>query len=106
MTLNEREHGHIAVSRRSRPPPPYDLTFSPVKSVSALTGVGPSPGGGGDRVGASQPRSRTLRRKTTLFTQASTDGVRQVEINGLVGTAFTHRDGLTGDPDLHTHRQV
>ncbi|WP_156769558.1 MobF family relaxase, partial [Nocardia sp. 852002-20019_SCH5090214] len=29
--------------------------------------------------------------------------VRQVDVEGLVGTAFTHRDSRAGDPDLHTH---
>jgi hypothetical protein len=32
--------------------------------------------------------------------------VRQVNVRGLVATAFTHRDSRAGDPDLHTHIAV
>jgi conjugative relaxase-like TrwC/TraI family protein len=32
--------------------------------------------------------------------------VRQVDVTGLVATAFTHRDSRAGDPDLHTHVAV
>ena len=41
-----------------------------------------------------------------LFTRTGTNGVRQVDVRGLVGTAFTHRDSRAGDPDLHTHVAV
>jgi hypothetical protein len=34
------------------------------------------------------------------------NGVRQVDVTGLVATAFTHRDSRAGDPDLHTHVAV
>ena len=33
-------------------------------------------------------------------------GIRQVNVRGLVATAFTHRDSRAGDPDLHTHVAV
>ena len=32
--------------------------------------------------------------------------IRQVNVRGLVATAFTHRDSRAGDPDLHTHIAV
>ncbi|MDN4175935.1 relaxase domain-containing protein, partial [Nocardioides sp. SOB77] len=38
-----------------------------------------------------------------LFTRQGTNGVRQVDVRGLIATAFTHRDSRAGDPDLHTH---
>src|SRR5665811_7275 len=41
-----------------------------------------------------------------LFTRTGTNGVRQVDVNGLVAAAFTHRDSRAGDPDLHTHVAV
>jgi hypothetical protein len=41
-----------------------------------------------------------------LFTRLGTNGVRQVEVAGLVAAAFTHRDSRAGDPDLHTHVAV
>ena len=34
------------------------------------------------------------------------NGVRQVNVPGLVAAAFTHRDCRAGDPDLHTHVAV
>ena len=33
-------------------------------------------------------------------------GIRQVNVRGLVAAAFTHRDSRAGDPDLHTHVAV
>ena len=33
-------------------------------------------------------------------------GIRQVNVRGVVGAAFTHRDSRAGDPDLHTHVAV
>jgi hypothetical protein len=38
-----------------------------------------------------------------LFTRTGAQGIRQVDVRGLVATAFTHRDSRAGDPDLHTH---
>jgi conjugative relaxase-like TrwC/TraI family protein len=32
--------------------------------------------------------------------------VRQVNVQGLVAAAFTHRDSRSSDPDLHTHVAV
>ena len=41
-----------------------------------------------------------------LFTRQGRNGVRQVNVTGLVAAAFTHRDSRAGDPDLHTHVAV
>jgi TrwC relaxase len=41
-----------------------------------------------------------------LFTRQGRNGVRQVNVRGLVAAAFTHRDSRAGDPDLHTHVAV
>ena len=41
-----------------------------------------------------------------LFTRTGPQGIRQVNVTGLVATAFTHRDSRAGDPDLHTHVAV
>ena len=41
-----------------------------------------------------------------LFTRQGSNGVRQVNVRGLVAAAFTHRDSRAGDPDLHTHVAV
>ena len=41
-----------------------------------------------------------------MFTRTGPQGIRQVNVRGLVGTSFTHRDSRVGDPDLHTHVAV
>jgi AAA domain/TrwC relaxase len=41
-----------------------------------------------------------------LFTRQGRNGIRQVNVHGLVAAAFTHRDSRAGDPDLHTHVAV
>jgi conjugative relaxase-like TrwC/TraI family protein len=82
----------------------YDLTFSPVKSVSTLWAVAHP------RVAAviEQAHQAAVKDALTfiethaLFTRTGPQGIRQVNVQGLVGTAFTHRDSRAGDPDLHT----
>ena len=86
----------------------YDLTFSPVKSVSALWAIAPP------EIAARIERAHqaaihdalTFIEKHALYTRTGTDGVRQVDVRGLVATAFTHRDSRAGDPALHTHVAV
>ena len=41
--------------------------------------------------------------KHALFTRTGPQGIRQVNVRGMVAAAFTHRDSRAGDPDLHTH---
>ncbi|MDE9364026.1 MobF family relaxase [Luteipulveratus sp. YIM 133132] len=106
--LDERElAGHIA--RESRPRRQqvagYDLTFSPVKSVSVAWALAPR------EVGRAIERAHEQAIKDTLawledeviFSRRGKGGVRHVPVRGLLATAFTHRDSRTGDPDLHTH---
>ncbi|HEX8511027.1 MAG TPA: MobF family relaxase, partial [Propionibacteriaceae bacterium] len=86
----------------------YDLTFSPVKSVSTLWAVAPTP------VAAAIERAHQAAVKDALtfleshavFTRTGANGVRQVDVQGVVAAAFTHRDSRAGDPDLHTHVAV
>ncbi len=86
----------------------FDLTFSPVKSVSTLWAIADKP------VAAAIERAHQLAVQdalaylegNALFTREGTNGIRQVETNGLIATAFTHRDSRAGDPDLHTHVAV
>jgi conjugative relaxase-like TrwC/TraI family protein len=86
----------------------YDLTFSPVKSVSTLWAVADS------HVAAQIERAHqaavrdalTFIEHHALFTRQGRNGVRQVNVTGLVAAAFTHRDSRAGDPDLHTHVAV
>ncbi|QKE85108.1 MobF family relaxase [Arthrobacter sp. NEB 688] len=101
-----------ALARYSRPRTRavagFDLTFSPVKSVSALWALAP-PEVAAQIELAHHDAVRdalTFLEQHALFTREGTDGVRQVETTGLVAAAFTHRDSRAGDPDLHTHVAV
>ena len=109
--LNPRElAGHIARLSRQRTTAVagFDLTFSPVKSVSALWALADPP------LAAAIERAHhaavtdalAFIERQVLFTRTGANGVRQVEVRGLVGAAFTHRDSRAGDPDLHTHVAV
>jgi conjugative relaxase-like TrwC/TraI family protein len=117
----QAEHGRLpaderelaaAIAKLSRPPAQpvagYDLTFSPVKSVSALWAV-------------ADPHIAALIESThqaavrdalsfienhVLYAREGPGGIRQVNVRGLVAAAFTHRDSRSGDPGLHTHVAV
>ena len=86
----------------------YDLTFSPVKSVSTLWAIAGQP------VAAAIERAHqsavndalNYLQDQAILTREGAQGIRQVETRGLIGTAFTHRDSRAGDPDLHTHVAV
>ena len=101
-----------ALARYSRPRQTavagFDLTFSPVKSVSALWAVAPP------EIAAKVEQAHQAAiadalafvEQHALFTREGKDGARQVETRGLIAAAFTHRDSRAGDPDLHTHVAV
>jgi hypothetical protein len=38
-----------------------------------------------------------------VFTRQGHDGIRHVEVRGLIAAVFVHRDSRAGDPNLHTH---
>ncbi len=86
----------------------YDLTFSPVKSVSTLWALADP------EVAAVIERAHQAAVKAALtfieehapFTRTGLQGIRQVDVRGLVAAVFTHRDSRAGDPDLHTHVAV
>lgn len=108
---SERELS-AALARFSRPRQTavagYDLTFSPVKSVSTLWAVAPPEVA---RVieqahDAAVADALTYLEREVIFTREGANGARQVETRGLIATAFNHRDSRAGDPDLHTHVAV
>ena len=86
----------------------FDLTFSPVKSVSTLWALADP------HTAATIERCHQLAindalgfiESHALFTRTGAKGVRQVNVKGMVAAAFTHRDSRAGDPDLHTHVAV
>ena len=100
------------IAKHSRPGPQsvagYDLTFSPVKSVSALWAVA-DPQIAAQIEWAHRAAVHDALRfleEQALFTREGPQGIRQVNVRGLVAAAFTHRDSRAGDPDLHTHVAV
>ena len=105
-----RADGQIAKDSRPRTQTVagYDLTFSPVKSVSTLWAVAdPAVAAVIERAHqAAVKDALTFIEKHALFTRTGPQGIRQVNVRGLVATAFTHRDSRAGDPDLHTHVAV
>lgn len=116
-----REHGRdpldsrelaATVARESRPRTTavagYDLTFSPVKSVSTLWALADPPIAAQVEAAHHAAVAAALQfiERHALFTRQGANGVRQVETRGLVAAAFDHRDSRAGDPDLHTHVAV
>lgn len=83
----------------------YDLTFSPVKSISALWAIAPRD------VAATIEECHNAAiadviaylEQEVIFTRLGTNGIAQIDTDGIIATAFTHRDSRAGDPDLHTH---
>ena len=83
----------------------YDLTFSPVKSVSTLWALAaPQVAREVEAAHAAAVRATLgLLEREVAFTRVGRGGIRQVPVAGLVAAAFDHRDSRAGDPDLHTH---
>ncbi|HVD18934.1 MAG TPA: MobF family relaxase, partial [Propionibacteriaceae bacterium] len=117
----QAEHGRVptdgrelsaAIAKLSRPPAQpvagYDLTFSPVKSVSALWAVAdPQIAAVIERAHqAAVGDALSFIENHALYAREGPQGVRQVNVRGLVAAAYTHRDSRSGDPDLHTHVAV
>jgi DNA primase catalytic core len=101
-----------AIAKHSRPQTTavagYDLTFSPVKSVSALWALAePVIAARIEKAHrAAVADALSFIEQHALFSRTGANGIRQVNVQGLVAAAFTHRDSRAGDPDLHTHVAV
>jgi hypothetical protein len=100
-------HGFIAKASRQATTAVagYDLTFSPVKSISTLWAIAPRQVSEQVEAAHRAAVADTLGwlEREASFTRTGRAGVRQVDVTGLVAAAFTHRDARSGDPDLHTH---
>ncbi|OBB72879.1 exonuclease V subunit alpha [Mycobacterium sp. 852014-52144_SCH5372336] len=83
----------------------YDLTFSPVKSVSALWAIAPLTVAEHIEAAHDAAVADVLEwlQDHATFTRTGAGGVAQVDTEGLIAAVFTHRDSRAGDPDLHTH---
>ena len=101
-----------AIAKHSRPQTTavagFDLTFSPVKSVSTLWALADPAVAAHIEKAHRAAVADALRfiERHALFSRTGANGVRQVNVQGLVAAAFTHRDSRAGDPDLHTHVAV
>lgn len=99
--------GYLA--RINRPPKTavaaFDLAFSPVKSLSAAWAVAPLPIAQvfEDCHHDAVADVVAFLEESVAFSRTGTNGVAQVNTEGLMATAWTHRDSRASDPDLHTH---
>ena len=97
------------ISQQSRPERTavagFDVTFSPVKSVSTLWAVAPVEVSEQIEAAHQAAVAKTVAwiEKEAGYTRVGARSVGQVQTRGLVMAAFTHRDSRAGDPDLHTH---
>jgi conjugative relaxase-like TrwC/TraI family protein len=95
--------------RRRRAVAGYDFTFSIPKSASILWGI--SDAATQERIVAAHHEAVAevvaFMEREVLVTRtgaAGRDGaVAQVDVKGMVATAFDHFDSRAGDPHLHTH---
>jgi conjugative relaxase-like TrwC/TraI family protein len=106
--LDERElSGWVAKNSRQKTTAVagFDVTFSPVKSVSTLWAISPREISEIIEQCHHDASNDAMEwfEKNALFTRLGTDGVQQVEVEGMLAAAFTHRDSRAGEPDLHTH---
>jgi conjugative relaxase-like TrwC/TraI family protein len=83
----------------------FDLTFSPVKSVSALWATADV--GIKEQVAAAHYDAVNdvldLIQDQAVFTRTGDGGIAQIDTRGAIATAFDHWDTRSGDPQLHTH---
>jgi hypothetical protein len=107
-----QDRARVRIAKHSRPKTTavagYDLTFRPVKSVSTLWALAdPSMSAAIESAhDAAVKDALDFIEARALFTRTGTNGVRQVDVAGLIAAAFTHRDSRAGDPLLHTHVAV
>ncbi|WP_081877902.1 MobF family relaxase [Nocardia brasiliensis] len=83
----------------------FDITFSPVKSVSVLWAVAPR--AVSEKIEAAHHAAVEdalgWLEQHGIFTRLGRNGVRHVDVEGIVAAVFSHRDSRAGDADLHTH---
>ncbi len=86
----------------------FDLTFTPVKSVSALWVIAPREVATLIEAAHHAAVQDTLSwlEKEVVRTRGGRNGVQQLDTTGMIAAAFDHRDSRAGDPDLHTHVAV
>ncbi|MFC4334639.1 MobF family relaxase [Salininema proteolyticum] len=83
----------------------YDLSFSPVKSVSLLWALHPSEH---VRAQVKWAHDAAVAEALTFLEEHAAhartgDGTIQIDTHGLIAAAFDHWDNREGEPQLHTH---
>ncbi|MER7245819.1 MobF family relaxase [Kribbella sp. NPDC000426] len=111
LTDPEREHAVARIRReetrkKSRQAVAgFDLTFSPVKSVSALWATADV--GIQEQIVAAHHEAvadvLSLIEQHAAFTRSGDGGIAQLDTRGVIAAAFDHWDSRSGDPQLHTH---
>jgi len=90
---------------RARTVAGFDFTFSVPKSVSAVWAVAD----GGTQALIAQAHHAAIAEVIDLIerdvaaTRTGAGGVAQVDVRGVLATAFDHYDSRASDPQLHTH---
>ena len=83
----------------------YDLTFTPVKSVSVLWALAPRSMARVIEECHHQAVAEAIAflEEHAAFSRMGTDGIAQVNTTGLIAATFDQRDSSPRDPNLHTH---
>lgn len=84
----------------------FDLTFTPVKSVSVLWALGDADTRRmvEDAQNAAINDAITYLEDHALATRLGTNGIAQTSVKGgVIATSFRHHDSRLGDPNLHHH---
>lgn len=84
----------------------FDMTFSPVKSVSVLWALGDERTREAIQKIHGECVNDTLEwvENNALFTRCEVGGIKQLtRTGGMIAAQFVHYDTRSGDPDLHTH---
>lgn len=83
----------------------FDMTFSPVKSVSVLWALADE--ASANRIAAAHHEAVAevigWMETNIARTRMGSGGLAQVETRGIMAGEFTHFDTRAGDPDLHSH---
>lgn len=87
----------------------FDLTFTPVKSISVLWALGGEQGRNLVQSAHEQAIAEALKylERHGIATRAGRNGIAQVDVpKGIVASSFRHHDSRLGDPNLHNHVTV
>ncbi len=108
-TQSELEKFAVEASRPTRQPVAgFDLTFTPVKSVSVMWALS----GDETRLAIQDAHHAAVARAVRFIetdvahTRSGAGGVAQVDAQGVIAAQFDHWDSRTGDPNLHTHLAI